>query len=101
MRAPLPAQEVDVLAYISYLSLEVFISADSLPRYVSAVSGYHELHHLPSQTRTHLARALQQAYHRVYDETSPAKATRVGCPASLIRRIVQFGLTNHNNAARH
>ena len=52
MRSALPAAEGDVLAYIGFLSLEGHVSSESLPQYVSAFSRYHELHHLPSPTKT-------------------------------------------------
>lgn len=91
MRPALPATEGDVLAYIGFLSLEGHVSAESLPQYLSAVSRYHELHHLPSPTRTPLVSALQKAYIRAHDERTNSSSVRVGCPASVMRRIVTAG----------
>lgn len=92
MRIPLPAEEGDVLAYVGYLAIEGKVSPESLPQYLSAVSRYHELHHLPSPTRTPLVRALQRAYQRAYDTSTPARDIRVGCPATVMRQIVMAGL---------
>lgn len=91
MRPSLPATEGDVLSYIGFLSIEGKVSPESLPQYLSAVSRYHELHHLPSPTKSPLVSALQKAYRRAFDDASPSSAIRVGCPASVMRRIVTLG----------
>lgn len=91
MRCPLPASEGDVLAYIGYLSLEGRLSAESLPQYISAVSRYHELHSLPSPTKTSLVSSLMRAYTRRFDELATPVLHRVGCPASVVHQILQAG----------
>lgn len=97
LRLRLPADEGDILAYVGYLSLERSISTASLPQYLSAVSRYHELHHLTSSTKTPLVRALTQAYSLQYDmRRSEPRPIRVGCPASLIRQVIDHGMTTTN-----
>lgn len=96
MRTPLPAHEGDVLAYIGFLSLEGRISDDSLPQYISAVSRYHELHFLPSPTKTPMVRSLVKAYARRLDADSTPRATRIGCPASVMADIVAAGMATGN-----
>lgn len=93
MRNPLPAEEGDVLAYIGFLSIEGRVSDDSLPQYISAVSRYHELHFLPSPTKTPMVRALMKAYGRRLESDGDVREIRVGCPASLIAKVVAAGLT--------
>lgn len=93
MRDALPAGEGDVLAYIGFLSLERRVSPASLPQYVSAVSRYHELHYLPSPTKTPLVRALVQAYRRDWEKTEATQDIRIGLSAAEARYIVEFGMT--------
>lgn len=93
MRNPLPADEGDVLAYIGFLSIEGRVSEESLPQYLSAVSRYHELHFLPSPTKTPMVRSLVRAYARRLDTIGTIRDIRVGCPASLMARIVAAGLS--------
>ena len=91
MRCALPGTEGDVLAYIGFLSLEGRVSAESLPQYISAISRYHELHHLPSPTRSPLVHALQKAYRRAREDTTITTDIRVGCPATVMRHILRAG----------
>ena len=91
-RCPLPAGEGDVLAYIGFLSLEGRLSSVSLPHYITAVSKYHELHHMPSPTRTPMVRTAMRAYSRRHDADSRIVDIRIGCPSALMRRIVDMGM---------
>lgn len=91
MRCPLPDSEGDVLAYIGFLSLEGKLSSESLPQYISAVSRYHELHSLPSPTRTPLVNSLMRAYTRRFDQLAVPALQRIGCPAFVINQILQAG----------
>ena len=93
MRCSWQAGEGDVLAYIGFLSIEGKVSPASLAQYLSAVSQYHELHHLPSPTKTSLVRALVRAYRHNADNTSDHVASvRIGCSASVMRQVVEFGI---------
>lgn len=94
MRDALPATEGDVLAYIGFLSLKGTVSGDSLPQYVSAISRFHELHYLPSPTKTPLVRALVRGYKRHYDNTATIALIRIGCPAHEMRKVVVAGLAS-------
>lgn len=96
MRSPLPAEEGDILAYVGFLSLEGRIKPESLPQYLSAISQYHELHYLPSPTKTPLVRALVRAYTRSVDSSSTTSAIRVGLPASVVRTILHTGMLATN-----
>ena len=59
---------------------------------MSAVSRYHELHHLPSPTKTPFVRSLVHAYRRHIDMTHVGtRPVRIGCPASLMRQVVELG----------
>jgi integrase len=87
-----PASEGDVLAYIGFLKLEGSVSAASLPRYLSAVSRYHELAGVASPTKTALVRSLVPAYDRALDIVALARPTRVGLPAPVLRRVLSLGL---------
>ena len=95
-RTPLPASEGDILAYIGYLSLEGRIGATSAPQYISAISRYHELHHIASPTRTPLVKALLNAYAKKHDASEVEERSRIGCDASLMRQILQFGLCSQD-----
>lgn len=97
MRTPLPATEHYVLAFVGYLSIEGKISADSLPQYLSAISQYHELHHLQSRTKIPMVRSLVRSYSRRMDLTgSEPILTRIGCSAGTIREVVKLGCTTNN-----
>lgn len=76
------------MAYIGYLALERSVSPELLPPYISEISRYHELHMLPSPTRTPLVNALRKAYARSYDDTSTQNATLVSFPAQIMTKIV-------------
>ena len=91
-RCPLPATDGDVLAYIGFLSLEGRISSVSLPHYLTAVSKYHELHHLPTPTKTPMIRTAIAAYARRHNADRALADVRIGCPASLMRRVFTMGM---------
>jgi integrase len=93
-RAPFPATEGDVLAYIGYLKMEQRIAASSLPQYLSSISRYHELAGLPSPTRTPMVRALVAAYERSADVPDSAQLVRVGLPAAAVRGVLRVGLAS-------
>lgn len=92
-RCPLPATEGDVLAYIGFLSLEGRLASVSVPHYITAISRYHELHHLSTPTKTPMIRSALAAYARKHDATRSFAPIRIGCPASLVRRIVACGIS--------
>ena len=92
-RCPLPAEEGDVLAYIGYLSLEGRLSSVSLPHSITAVSKYHELHHVRSPTKTPLVRTPMAAYSRRQDSNIRLVYIRVGYPARLLKHIVDLGMS--------
>lgn len=81
-----------MLAYIGFLSLEAKISAESLPQYISAVSRYHVLHSLRSPTQSPLVTALVRAYARRFNDSTPQTPLRIGCPATVVRSIVEYGI---------
>lgn len=91
-RCPLPATEGDVLAYFGFLSLENRISSISLPRYLTSVSRYHILHHLPSPTNTQMVRAMVVAYSRRRDARRAATLTLVGCSVYFMRKVVELSI---------
>lgn len=81
-------------------SLDGKISADSFLQYLSAVSQYHELHHLYSPTKTPMVRALVRAYRRHMDIVSSEPATTlIGCPAHLMRQIFFFDCATQDESA--
>lgn len=77
-----------MLSYVGHLAIERNLSPDSLSQYLSAVSRYHELYHLPSPTNTPPVRVLQKAYQRTYDNAAPPRDIRVGFLATLMRNIL-------------
>lgn len=91
MRNALLAAEEDVFAYMGYHPIEQRISLESLPQYVSAVSRYHEWHHLPSPTKTPLVRALAQTYRRDWDCTAAAQDLRISISVEDARRNLALG----------
>lgn len=93
-RTARPASEGDVLAYIGYLSLDGRVGPVSARHYVSAVSRYHEDGGFESPTKTRLVKAVLDAYAKKVDAEGEVRDTRVGCPAGVMRRIVEHGLSS-------
>lgn len=91
-RRPLAATEGDVLAFIGFLYLEGRVSGVSLPLYVRDVACYQVLHNLPSPTSKPLIRALYKAYARNEEEKHVGGQSRIGLPASVMRRVMDLGL---------
>lgn len=91
-RDPLPAEEGDVLAFIGYLALEGRVGPQSVRQYVSAVSRYHVNHGFASPTLTDTVRDLMAAYARKSDRSGSDHLLRAGCPASLMKKVLEAGL---------
>lgn len=68
------------------------VGPQSVRQYVSAVSRYHVNHGFASPTLTDTVRDLMAAYARKSDRSGSDHLLRAGCPASLMKKVLEAGL---------